>query len=159
MVRWEDAFAYCRWLSTVLGRLVRLPTEAEWEKAARAGVEGQRYPWGDNIDIERANYRSDSPTRTLYGTTPVGSYAPNGYGLYDCAGNVWEWVRDWYDAEYYASSPEVNPSGPDSAQFRVVRGGGWVATEPKMLSCSYRHHVPTDTYSYAIGFRVACVDR
>jgi formylglycine-generating enzyme len=159
MVRWDDALAYCQWLSATLGRIVRLPTEAEWEKAARGGVEGQRYPWGDNIDLERANYRSDPPTRTIHGTTRVGTYAANGYGLFDVAGNVWEWVQDWYDAEYYASSPEVDPAGPDSGQFRIVRGGGWVSTEPKMLSCSYRHHVPTDTYSYAIGFRVACVDR
>ena len=121
----------------------RLPTEAEWEKAARGGVEGRRFPWSDSDTIQhsRANYQSSadyvydtSPTRNYHptfatGATPytssVGSFAPNGYGLYDMAGNVWEWCWDWYSGTYFGSSPVADPSGPASGSFRVIRGGSW----------------------------------
>jgi formylglycine-generating enzyme len=154
LVRWEDASAYCRWLSQTMDRAVRLPTEAEWEKAARGGVENRRYPWGDGLDRDRANYLADPAQRQQSGTSKCGQYPPNGFGLFDMAGNVWEWVLDWYDARYYASSPPQNPTGPGEGPLRIVRGGGWLAADAAMLTCSHRHQVPSDTYSYGIGFRV-----
>jgi formylglycine-generating enzyme required for sulfatase activity len=156
LVRWEDAVAYCDWLSSETGRKVRLPTEAEWEKAARGGVDGRRYPWGDRIDRNMANFLTDPALKLAHGTSRCGIFPPNGYGLYDMAGNVWEWVQDWYAADYYLQSPSENPEGPSDGQMRVLRGGSWLVADVRMLSCSYRHKVPPDTYSYGIGFRIVC---
>ncbi|HXG56638.1 MAG TPA: formylglycine-generating enzyme family protein [Vicinamibacterales bacterium] len=156
LVRWEDAVAYCAWLSAETGRPVRLPTEAEWEKAARGGFEGKRYPWGDRLDRNMANFLTDPALKALRGTTRCGSYPPNGYGLYDMAGNVWEWVLDWYEPHYYSNAHFDNPAGPPQGQLRVLRGGSWLAADVRMLSCTHRHKVPPDTYSYGIGFRVVC---
>ena len=155
LVRWEDAAAYCRWLTTLLGRVARLPSEAEWEKAARGTLDGKQYPWGDKLDAERANFLSDPARRAEAGTTASRRYPPNGYGLFDMAGNAWEWVHDWYEPTFYTVSPGTNPWGPATGQSRIVRGGGWLTAEPAMLTCSHRHEVPPDTYSYGIGFRVA----
>ena len=156
LVRWEDAIAYCAWLSGATGRIARLPTEAEWEKAARGGLEGKRYPWGDSLTHDMANFLADPSMKTGQGTTRCRSFPPNGYGLFDMAGNVWEWVYDWHSALYYATSPLHSPLGPREGTLRVVRGGSWLASDTRMLSCSHRHKVPPDTYSYAIGFRIAC---
>ena len=156
LVRWEDASAYCRWLSRTLDRAVRLPTEAEWEKAARGGLERQPFPWGRGLELGRANFLNYGTERHNGGTTACRTYPPNGYGLFDSSGNVWEWVADWYDSEDYTHSPQSNPPGPADGQFRIVRGGGWLASDQSMLTCSHRHRVPPDTYSYGIGFRVAC---
>jgi len=156
LVRWEDAIAYCAWLSGATGRIARLPTEAEWEKAARGGLEGKRYPWGDSLSRDLANFLADPSLKTGHGTTRCRSYSPNGYGLFDMAGNVWEWVYDWHNAAYYATSPLHSPLGPREGTLRVVRGGSWLASDTRMLSCSHRHKVPPDTYSYGIGFRIAC---
>ena len=156
LVRFEDAAAYCTWLSSAVGRTFRLPTEAQWEKAARGGAESKQYPWGDRLEPQCANYLQDPSQKSSRGTTACRQYPANGLGLYDVAGNVWEWVQDWYDPSYYPSSPEQNPRGPAAGTLRVIRGGAWLAADPRMLTCSHRHRVPPDTYSYAIGFRVVC---
>ena len=156
LVRYDDALAYCRWLSDELRRAVRLPTEAEWEKAARGGVDGQRYPWGNDLDPTRGNFLTDPSAKRQRGTRPTGTYAPNAYGLYDMCGNVWEWVSDWYAADYYGSGEVRDPTGPRSGEMRIVRGGAWVNDDVSMLRCSYRHKVPPDTYAYSVGFRIVC---
>lgn len=112
-VTWHDARTFCEW------RGMRLPTEAEWEFAARGGLEGKKWPWGDEIDSEKANFNPSE------GLKPVGSYPPNAYGLFDMAGNTAEWVGDWYDPDFYAESPAENPTGPEKSKYRSVRGGGW----------------------------------
>jgi formylglycine-generating enzyme required for sulfatase activity len=154
LVRRDDAAAYCSWLTTLLGKPVRLPTEAEWECAARAGST-DRLPWGEALDPSRANFMMDVRQKASAGTTSVMRYDPNAFGLRDVIGNVWEWVADWYAPDFYARSPERNPRGPSRGTLRVLRGGGWLTSDPRMLTCSYRHKVPPDTYSYSIGFRVA----
>jgi formylglycine-generating enzyme required for sulfatase activity len=156
LIGYDDAAAYCRWLSAELKRTFRLPTEAEWERAARGGIDGKRYPWGDEIDSTCANYLGDPASKPQRGTRPAGTYAPNGFGLCDMAGNVWEWVSDWYSDDYYASSEASDPRGPDSGAMRVVRGGSWVNADVRALRCACRHPVPPDTYAYSIGFRVVC---
>ena len=158
LIRYEDAIAYCTWLSQALGRVVRLPTEAEWEKAARGGVGGQRYPWGEDCDLSRSNFLVDAATKYQRGTRPTGTYPPNPYGLYDMAGNVWEWVSDWYSSDYYASSEPRDPCGPGPSTMRILRGGSWVNEDVEMLCCAYRHKAPPDTYAYSVGFRIVCID-
>jgi sulfatase modifying factor 1 len=156
LVGYDDALAYCAWLSESTGRAARLPTEAEWEKAARGGLEGAKYPWGDAFDSTHCAYLADPAAKAQRGTRPTGTYPPNAYGLFDVIGNVWEWVTDWYDAEYYGGGQIADPRGPGSGNFRVVRGGSWVSDEIRMLRSSYRHKVPPDTYAYSVGFRIVC---
>ena len=156
LVRYEDALAYCRWFSDELQRLVRLPTEAEWEKAARGGMEGRRYPWGDDIDPSRCNFLTDRSVKRQRGTRPTGTYSPNPFGLCDVAGNVWEWVSDWYAPDYYTVGDVRDPQGPRSGAMRIVRGGSWVNDDVDMLRVAYRHKVPPDTYAYSLGFRIVC---
>lgn len=158
LVTIDDAMAYSRWMSEEYQRRFRLPTEAEWERAARGGLEGLRYPWGNDLDPVHANFSGDPSSTRHRGTKPTGTYPPNAFGLYDVAGNVWEWVSDWYGADYYAAGAAQDPRGPASGTLRVVRGGAWLNDDPEMLRCSYRHAVPPDTYSYTIGFRIVCTE-
>ena len=152
-VSWFEAAAYCEWLSDHLGARVRLPTEAEWERAA-CGGKVRKYPWGDEIDPSRANYLpDDAPKRT----TPVGLY-PRGAsleGLHDMAGNVWEWCADWWDASYYAKSPRRNPQGPESGRSVVMRGSSWFSSS-NFAACAYRYFnsLPANRDSN-LGFRCA----
>lgn len=155
LVDYGDAVAYCRWLASRISMPVRLPSEAEWERAARGGVEGRRYPWGDTFDPARANFLARGRDKRHHGTTPVGACGRNGFELADAVGNVWQWVDDWYDPDYYARSSARNPRGPSLGLLRLVRGGSWVTSDPAMLRCAYRHKVPPDSYAYSIGFRIA----
>jgi formylglycine-generating enzyme len=156
LVRFDDCVAYCRWLSEELGRVLRLPTEAEWEKAARGGVDSQLYPWGNEVDSARCNYLADGRSKAESGTRPVGSYSSNGYGLFDMVGNVWEWVADWYAPDYYANGSSHDPQGPPTGVMRIVRGGSWITRDLALLRTAHRHQVPDDTYAPSLGFRIAC---
>ena len=149
-VSWFDAVAYCEWLSRTFGKKYRLPTEAEWERAARGGVESEKFPWGNCAPEELPNYAN----RWKSGPEPVGLYAPNPYGLYNLADNVHEWCADWYDAAYYGVSPERNPQGPLSGSRRSSRGGSW-RHHIKVTRTAARSSIPPE-FKYAdYGFRVA----
>ena len=154
-VSWYAAMAYAQWTGK------RLPTEAEWEYAARGGLSGKKYPWGDGIDSSKANY-----DRNVKDTTAVGKYPPNKYGLYDMAGNVWEWCLDEYNEDFYFSSPRNNPlSGANSLNWvmnnftsvktaRVLRGGSWSYTPGYLRVASRGWPAPAFTVNIG-GFRCA----
>jgi sulfatase modifying factor 1 len=147
---WFDAMRYCEWLSPYLGKPCRLPTEAEWERAARGGVEGQLYPWGDEPPQSRPDYAS----RWKTGPEPVAMQAANGYGLFDIGENIHEWCNDWFDAGYYLHSAERNPQGPETGERKASRGGSW-RHHVKISRCAARSSIPP-AFQYAdYGFRVA----
>jgi sulfatase modifying factor 1 len=187
-VSWYGSVAYCNWRSSMEGRTpcydtstwtcnfgangYRLPTEAEWEKAGRGSLTGQRFPWGDTINHAYANYRAcgtcypydDSPYSDYtyhpdfddggypY-TSPVGYFASNDYGVHDAAGNVWEWCNDWYSSSYYSSSPGSNPTGPGSGTSRVFRGGSWTVYASH-CRVAHRAHSTPDDRDHSYGFRI-----
>ncbi len=150
MVTWDEAQAYCAWAGGTGGRL---PTEAQWEYAARGGKSGLKYPWGNEITSENANYHGSK----WEGTSPVRFYPPNAWGLYDMAGNIWEWMADWYDEDYYAAQPPGkpvdDPQGPDRRTGdRVLRGGSFVRG-PIDLRASGRGKRTPVAMDHSVGFR------
>ena len=141
-VSWYEAYAFAKWLS------MRLPTEAEWEKAAR-GTDGRVYPWGNQFDDTRVFYKAIARPLKV-GSFPTGA---SPYGILDMAGNVWEWVNDWYDENYYSKSTSENPKGPTSGKLKVVRGGGWGCNR-RQMQCAYRRHEKPTWRRLDVGFRV-----
>jgi formylglycine-generating enzyme required for sulfatase activity len=159
-VSWNDARAFAEWAGK------RLPTEAEWEYAARGGLAGKKYSWGDELrpaGRPAANWwQGEFPARDaaedgFAGRAPVGSFAPNGYGLYDTGGNVWEWCSDWFAADYYGQSPATDPRGPTGGEERVIRGGSWMCSENYCTNyrVAGRGHTAPDTGLNNLGFRCA----
>lgn len=167
-VSWNDAIALTHWLTQQEGRRYRLPTEAEWEYACRAGGQG-RYQHGDDpAGLVRVGNTFDQDAaanwpawrdRALPGrdghafTAPVGSYAPNAFGLQDMHGNVWEWVSDWYGEDYYARSPSDDPKGPADGNVKVRRGGSW-HTWPLYARCGFRNWNTVQTRYTLVGIRL-----
>ncbi len=150
-VSWFDAERYCQWLAAQTGRPYRLPTEAEWERAARGDFEQKDFPWGN----EPPQSLPDYATRWQTGPEPVARCAPNGFGLYNICDNVHEWCGDWYDPGYYAVSQERNPRGPANGERKASRGGSW-RHHVKASRCSARSSIPPDFHYADYGFRVAC---
>ncbi|MFH2056687.1 MAG: SUMF1/EgtB/PvdO family nonheme iron enzyme [bacterium] len=140
-VSWWDAQDYAEWAGT------RLPTDAEWEYAARGGHLDFKFPWGNEADSTRMNFGSE-------GSTPAQSYPPNDYGLYEMTGNVWEWVADYYAEEYRDSTMQVNPTGPEDGRYKTIRGGSW-HSGPGCVNVVHRNGLSSSWVDFAVGFRCA----
>ena len=166
MVSYDDARAFVEWLAAKEKLPYKLPTEAQWEYACRGGIPAAQFPWGDQLpDGRRANYADQSTGFEWRDRTaddgykhvaPVGIYEPNGYGLYDMAGNVLEWVRDCYGEDYYRHAPEADPQGPGHGENRVMKGGDW-GTGAVSLRCAFRGWAAPDLANNTFGFRV-CIE-
>jgi formylglycine-generating enzyme len=140
-VTYFDTEKYAKWAGK------RLPTEAEWEYAARSGLSNKNFPWGDQADSTKVNFG-----KKFKGILKVGSFPPNNYGLYDISGNVWEWTSDNYGSDYYASSPAQNPKGPERGRFKVIRGGSW-HSGAMCVQTYYRNGLSPSWVDFAVGFR------
>jgi formylglycine-generating enzyme required for sulfatase activity len=154
-VSWHEASRYCEWLCAETGRKFRLPTEAEWERAARGGREGSLFPWGDAPPQSLPEYAERCARHWKNGPEPVGRGDANKYGLHNMCDNVHEWCGDWYSADYYAVSPERNPRGPEMGDRRASRGGSW-RHYVKMSRCAARSSIPPEFHYADYGFRIAC---
>jgi formylglycine-generating enzyme required for sulfatase activity len=148
-VSWFAAGSYCEWLSGVSGKVFRLPTEAEWEKACRGGLQGIEYSWGNESPASIEYFDGD-----WKGPRPVAQWRPNGYGLFNIGDNVHEWCSDWYAEDYYAVSPERNPAGPENGTRRVSRGGSW-RHQIKASRAAHRSSLPPQMAYTDYGFRIA----
>lgn len=165
-ISWFEAMEYAQWLSEKTGRRYRLPTEAEWEYAARGGASARNY-WGDGpldaclfangADLAAKNQWPDwTITACNDGykvAAPTGRFKPNGFGLYDMMGNAWEWTNDWYDAQYYLNSPLKNPAGPATGVLRIPRGGGW-GNASECVRVADRNGFAPDFRILFLGFRL-----
>ena len=169
-VSWNDAVAYCAWLSKKEGRTYRLPTEAEWEYACRAGTTTRFYHGNAPEGLAKVGNVADAVFKAKLPdwkwtikasdgyvfTAPMGSFRPNAFGLYDMHGNAWEWCADWYGSDYYGKSPTDDPTGPTSRSYRVLRGGG-LSIGPTGCRSAFRCLLAPDGRSFVLGFRLASV--
>jgi formylglycine-generating enzyme len=167
-VSWNDAQAFCRWLSRKEKQTYRLPTEAEWEMGCRGGSVWTRFPWGDRIPGDKDTNFGDGNAKLPESLTtvsdgyekvsPVRAFPPNGYGLYDMGGNVMQWVEDWYDRNYYETSPLENPKGPATGSGRVNKGGNWYSS-PADCRCAFRGFSGPSMSFWNLGFRVVLEEK
>ncbi len=149
-VNWNDAYEFCQWATNVTGSPVRLPTEAEWEFAARGGTKSRKFTFSGGNKVDDVAWFAENSERKTHN---VALKAPNELGIYDMTGNIWEWVADWYSDEYYSVSPKHNPQGPQTGTHHVLRGGSWLSTAT-YSHVTTRSSLRSDYISTGNGFRV-----